>query len=180
MKRKQTNVAELTMDELQERKADLNRRRGEVVSRIKDLKAAIAEPDLDPTQDFSAAVAAIAETDQELRAAQAMLPVIEKQLAAVGNAMEAHREAERKAKAESMRPAEDAAKKRLVSAFLEFVAALEEAHDLGQELRKYGHTTLPDLERREIRMQLRAYARTLGIFALPYGEGLNENAVRAW
>ena len=160
------SVEALSGDELRKQKETLSLKAGELKTKIRELEAAIADPDLDPTMDFARAVAKIADTDQELRTAKALFVVVDAQLAAVNNMIaEAHRR-ERAAQAEALRPAEDAAKKRIVASFLEFVAALEDGRAAERQLKRVmAPTSLAELMPHDLRRELRRQADRLKHFA---------------
>ena len=166
MARKSVNVSELSGDDLRKQKETLSLKAGELKTKIRELEAATAEPDLDPTMDFARAVAKIADTDQELRTAKALLTVVNAQLVAINDTIhQAHRR-ERAAQAEALRPAEAAAKKRIVDTFLEFVAALEEGRAAERQLKRVmAPTSLAELMPHDLRRELRRQADRLKHFA---------------
>jgi chromosome segregation ATPase len=146
----------MTVEELEARNAEFLTKRAAIVAQIRELEAKLANPGLDPAMGFEAVVAALADTDKELNAARALLPIMDQQIKEIGLALQAAKAAERAAKVEALRPEEDAAKVRLVETVAAHLEALEAAHEVwGKIQQQAGHTTLREFWPRDYRMQLR-------------------------
>jgi len=152
-------VQAMSLEELEREQEQFKQQRSELVSKVKKLKVRIAEPDLDPSLSFEVAVAAIADTDAELRAAEALLVPVDKQVAAIAAVIAERKREEREREAEALRPAELEAKKRVVAAYLAFVGALSEAHDVERQLRRMmAPSVLGEMATDDLRKALRRQA----------------------
>lgn len=171
-------VKTVGVGELQKQLEALGQQVSQYRVKIRELESALAAPDVDPTVDFSVAIAAIAGTDTELRAARAYLAATERQQAAVGLKIQELQEQERERRVDALRPREDAAKVRLVGAYRAYVAALEEARAMGREVQQAGgNTTLLEFVRHDHAREMRKQAASLKHFLPDDAGDLSENVL---
>lgn len=172
---------QVTVEQLQRRQEELAAKASELRAKVRDLQKRIAEPDLDPTLDFEKAVAALADDDTALRAAQAMLAAIEQQRAAVTAAIHERHAQTREARLDALRPQEDAAKKRLAECFMAYAKALEEARDVARKIKRAGGGSgLVEIVRRDTVTGIYKQAELIVKFAAEQAAaaGVTENILR--